>query len=542
MSFNIDAYQHIETLHEGANTVIYRLIRQAEPKRIIIKTLKTEYPTLKDIARLKHEYDIIQKLALTGIVKSYGLGNFNNRTALILEDCGGECLKNIILSRPIGLSEFLSVAIQVTDTLGQIHQNQIIHKDIKPENLILNPKTWTVKITDFSAAALLSREEQKLSHPNLLEGTLAYMSPEQTGRMNRSIDYRTDFYSLGVTFYEMLCGELPFNAIDPMELVHCHIAKKPVSPCKKRKQKIEGRINQAETHNIPQVVSDLVMKLLAKTAEDRYQSAFGLACDLENCLAQLQTTGEISHNTLGEQDQSSHLQISQKLYGREAEVNLLLSTFDRIRRGNTEIVLISGCAGLGKSCLAFELFKPIVQENGYFIDSKFEQFKRDIPYGFLLQAFQELLRQILTETATQLQVWREKILKALGGQCQVIIDLIPEVELIVGPQPPVPDLGANESQNRFNLVFKKFIRVFTQKKHPLVIFIDNLQWVDSASLKLIQLLATDLEIQYLLIIGAYREQEVDANHPVMLTAEAIGQAGVTVSAIALSPLDINSVN
>ncbi|MEG3839983.1 AAA family ATPase, partial [Microcoleus sp. herbarium14] len=393
----------------------------------------------------------------------------------------------------------------------------------------------------FAIASLLPGENPAL-HPNLLEGTLAYMSPEQTGRMNRAIDYLSDFYSLGVTFYEMLCGELPFKAIDPMELVHCHIAKTPVSPYDNRKQKLEGKSNQAQSEEIPHAISDIVMKLLEKNAQDRYQSAFGLLYDLENCLAQLQTTGENFHITLGEQDRSSHLQISQKLYGREAEVKMLLGTFDRMRRGNTEIVLISGSAGLGKSWLVSEIHKPIVRENGYFIYSKFEQFKRNIPYSFLLQAFQDLLRQILTETAAQVQVWRQKILNALGGNCEVIIEVIPEVELIVGPQPPVPDLGANESQNRFNLVFQKFIRVFTQKEHPLVIFLDDLQWVDSASLKLIQLLATNLESQYLLIIGAYREQEVDANHPVMLTAEAIRKAGGSLSAIALSPLDINSVN
>jgi len=538
----IPGYRIDRELYTNSHAAIYRGMQLEEQKPVILKTLTSPYPTPAQIAQILHESEILKNLNLPGIFKLYKIEKYNHFPVLVLEDFCGISLKDFLSNNQLELQQFLQIGIKLAETIGQLHEHHIIHKDIKPSNIIVNIETGDVKIADFAIASLLPGENQALSHPNLLEGTLAYMSPEQTGRMNRAIDYRTDFYSLGVTFYEMLCGELPFNAIDPMELVHCHIAKKPVSPCKKRKQKIESRINQAETHEIPQVVCDLVMKLLAKTAEDRYQSAFGLAWDLENCLAQLQTTGEISHITLGEQDQSSHLQISQKLYGREAEVNLLLSTFDRIRRGNTEIVLISGSAGLGKSWLAYELFKPIVQENGYFIDSKFEQFKRDIPYGFLLQAFQELLRQILTETATQLQVWREKILKALAGNCQVIIDVIPEVELIVGPQPPVPDLGANESQNRFNLVFQKFIRVFTQKKHPLVIFLDNLQWVDSASLKLIQLLATDLEIQCLLIIGAYREQEVDANHPVMLTAEAISQAGVTVSAIALSPLDINSVN
>ena len=539
---SISGYRIDREIYTSPHTIIYRGMQLEEQKPVILKTLTPPYPTPAQIAQLLHESEILKNLNLPGIVKLYKIEKYNHFPVLILEDFGGISLKEYLSNNQLELQKFLQLAIKLAETIGQLHEHHIIHKDIKPSNIIVNIETGDVKIADFAIASLLPGENPALRPPNLLEGTLAYMSPEQTGRMNRAIDYLSDFYSLGVTFYEMLCGELPFNAIDPMELVHCHIAKMPVSPYENRKQKIEGTINQAQSNEIPQAISDIVMKLLEKNAEDRYQSAFGLLYDLEKCIAQLQATGEISHITLGEQDRSSHLQISQKLYGREAEVNLLLGTFDRMRRGNTEIVLISGSAGVGKSWLVYEIHKQIVRENGYFIDRKFEQFKRDIPYSFLLQAFQDLLRQILTETAANLQVWRQKILKALGGNCQVIIEVIPEVELIVGPQPPVPDLGAHESQNRFNLVFQKFIRVFTQKEHPLVIFLDDLQWIDSASLKLIQLLATNLENQHLLIIGSYREQEVDANHPVMLTAEAIRKAGGSVRAIALSHLDINSVN
>jgi predicted ATPase/signal transduction histidine kinase len=538
----IPGYRIDKEIYTNPHTVIYRGMQLEEQKPVILKTLTPTYPTPAQIAQLLHEAEILKDLNFPGIVKLYKLEKYNHFPVLILEDFGGISLKDFLSNNQIELQQFLQIGIKLAETIGQLHEHHIIHKDIKPSNIIVNIETGDVKIADFAIASLLPGENPALNHPNLLEGTLAYMSPEQTGRMNRAIDYRTDFYSLGITFYEMLCGELPFNATDPMELVHCHIAKTPVSPGENRKQKVKDRINQTESDEIPQAVSDIVMKLLAKTADDRYQSAFGIFYDLEKCLAQLQTTGEISHITIGEQDRSSHLQISQKLYGRESELNLLLKTFERMKRGHTEIVLISGCPGLGKSWLVYEIHQPIVRENGYFIDSQFEEFKRDIPYAFLLQAFQDLLRQILTETAAQLLVWRQKILKALGGNCQVIIEVIPEVELIVGPQPPVPDLGANESQNRFNLVFQKFLRVFTQKAHPLVIFLDDLQWVDSASLKLIQLLATDPKSQYLLIIGAYREQEVNANHPLMLTAEAIKKAGGNVSAIALSPLDINSVN
>ncbi|MEG5046934.1 ATP-binding sensor histidine kinase [Microcoleus sp. B4-C1] len=544
---SIPGYRIDGELYTNSHTVIYRGMQLEEQKPVILKTLTPLYPTPAQISQLLHESEILKNLSLPGIVKLYKIETYNHFPVLVLEDFGGISLKEFLSNNQLELPQFLHIGIKLAETLGQLHEHHIIHKDIKPSNIIVNIETGDVKIADFAIASLLPGENPAPSHPHLLEGTLAYMSPEQTGRMNRAIDYRTDFYSLGVTFYEMLCGELPFQAIDPMELVHCHIAKTPVSPWENRNKKvesksIEGRINQVGTKEIPQVVSDIVIKLLAKTAEDRYQSAFGLLYDLENCLDQLQTIGEISHITLGEQDQSSHLQISQKFYGREAEVNLLLSIFQRMRRGNTEIVLISGSAGVGKSSLVYEVYKPSRRENGYFIDSKFEQFKRDIPYAFLLQAFQDLLRQIFTQNAAEIHVWKEKILKALGGNCQVIIEAIPEVELIVGPQPSVPDLGANESQNRFNLVFQNFIRVFAQKEHPLVIFLDDLQWIDSASLKLIELLATDMGTQYLLIIGAYREQEVDANHPLIITAEAIKKAGGTVSAIALSPLDISSVN
>ncbi|MCC3529785.1 MAG: AAA family ATPase [Microcoleus sp. PH2017_22_RUC_O_B] len=539
---NIPGYRIDEQLYTNPHTVIYRGIQLDEQKPVILKTLTPIYPTPAQIAQVLHEYEILKNVNCPGIVKLYKLEKYNHFPVLILEDFGGISLKEFLGNNQLELQQFLQIGIKLAETLGQLHEHHIIHKDIKPSNIIVNSSTGDVKIADFAIASLLPGENPALAHPNLLEGTLAYMSPEQTGRMNRAIDYRTDFYSLGVTFYEMLCGELPFSATDPMELVHCHIAKTPVSPGENRKQKVKGSINQTESDDIPQALDDIVMKLLAKTAEDRYQSAFGILYDLEQCLGQLQTTGEISHITLGEQDRSSHLQISQKIYGREAEVNLLLNTLDRMKRGNTEILLISGSAGLGKSWLVYEINQPIVRKNGYFIDSKFEQFKRDIPYAFLLQAFQDLLRQILTETAAKVQVWKEQILNSLGSNCQVIIEVIPEVELIVGSQPSVPDLGSNESQNRFNLVFQKFIRIFTQKAHPLVIFLDDLQWIDSASLKLIQLLATDIASQYLLIIGAYRESEVEANHPVMLAAETIRKAGGNVSTLALSPLDINSVN
>ncbi|MEG4231275.1 AAA family ATPase [Microcoleus sp. Pol11C3] len=549
---NIKAnYKLLEKLNEGLNTVVYRAERRADQTAVIIKLLRADYPTLEEIMQLRHEYEISRHLNLEGIVKPYGLENHRNGLALILEDSKGEALKNFLNGRQLELKEFLEIAIQLADALGKLHDNQIIHKDIKPTNIIITPATLDVKITDFSIATRLSRETSTLSHPTLLEGTLAYISPEQTGRMNRSIDYRTDFYSLGITFYEMLCGEVPFKATDPMELVHCHIAKQPVPLweiiwAKEQNNRVENT-SAHPTFKIPndeiiKAICDIVMKLLAKTAEDRYQSGYGLKADLEQCLNQLKQTGNISNFIPGERDKSGQFLIPQKLYGREAQVATLMDAFERVSTGTAELMLVSGYSGIGKSCLVYEIHKPIVGARGYFIAGKFDQFKRNTPYAALIQAFEELIRQLLTESSEKIKYWKQKILNALGLNTKVIIDVIPELELIVGQQPEVSQLGASESQNRFNLTFKQFIHIFTQKAHPLVLFLDDLQWADSASLKLIHVLLTDRDSQYLLVIGAYRNNEVSPTHPLMQTLDSIYSCGAIINNIVLQPLTLSTVN
>jgi predicted ATPase len=421
------------------------------------------------------------------------------------------------------------MAIKIVAALEKLHRNNIIHKDIKPHNILISEDLEEIKIIDFSIATQLSRETAAYSSLNLLEGTLAYISPEQTGRMNRYIDYRTDFYSLGVTFYEILTGQLPFVTKDPMELVHSHIAKEPVAP------------NQLKPE-IPLAVSSIIMKLLAKNAEDRYQSASGIRVDLEDCLIQLKTTGKIIYFTPGQRDKSGQLLIPQKLYGREIEVEKLMTAFERVSTGNSEVILVSGYSGIGKTSLVSEIHKPILRQRGYFIAGKFDQFKRNIPYAALIQGFSELIRQLLTESAPQIANWKEQILTALGENGQIIIDVIPQVELIIGTQPEVPQLEPTESQNRFNRVFQRFIRVFAQQSHPLVLFLDDLQWADSASLKLIQLLTTDIDSQYLLMIGAYRDNETSPTHPLILTLEEIQKTGATVNNIILETLSLTTVN
>ncbi|AFZ27489.1 putative ATPase [Cylindrospermum stagnale PCC 7417] len=581
MTATLSGYQLLETLHSGSKTVIYRGRRETDNASVVIKTLLCEHPPLEDVARLRHEYQIIEPLRIPGIVKPYELKNYQHGLALVLEYVPGYLLKEVIATQATTLITFLKVAINLAHTLGELHAQKIIHKDIKPHNILINPESGEVKLIDFSISSRLDQENSTLSNPNLLEGTLAYMSPEQTGRMNRVCDYRTDFYSLGVTLYEMLTGTLPFHAADPMELIHCHIAKMPAAPCQETVCRVLGEV--------PEAISAIILKLLAKTAEERYQSAWGLKADLEECLFQLQVTGKIENFVPGRRDKSGHFLIPQTLYGRKAEVTTLMTAFEGVAGGSSEMMLVSGYSGIGKTSVVNEVHKPIVGARGYFITGKFDQFKRNIPYASLIQAFQSLIQQLLTESAAQIQGWKEKLLTALGENGQVIIDVIPEIELIIGTQPPVTQLGATESQNRFNRVFGQFIGVFTTQDHPLVVFLDDLQWADLASLNLIELLMTDCDglrpavrdrtphstkgdglrpavrdrtphstkgdglrpavrdayggklRNYLLLIGAYRDNEVSPTHPLMLSLDKIQAAGAVVNNIVLAPLQLTDV-
>ncbi|MEP0754614.1 AAA family ATPase [Trichocoleus sp. Lan] len=516
-------------IYESANSLVYRGIREQDNQPLILKVLKEDYPTPAELVRYQQEYEITRSFELGGVVKAHELRKHNNTLVILLEDFGGESLERLLEKRQFTLLEFLQIAIQIAETLGRIHQSNIIHKDINLSNIVLNPQTGELKIIDFGLSTVLSRENTALKSPNVLEGTLAYISPEQTGRMNRAIDYRTDFYSLGVTFYKILTNQLPFDAIDAMELVHCHIAKQPIPP----------HIINPE---IPLVVSELVMKLLAKTAEERYQNALGIRDDLVICLRQLETDGKIEDFVLGEQDISNKFQIPQKLYGRSTQIETLLAAFERITHGTSQLMLVAGYSGIGKSVLVQEIYKPITERRGYYISGKFDQFQRNIPYSAIVSAFRELVRQLLTETSEQLHLWRDKLVSALGVNGQIIIDVIPEIELIIGKQPAVLELAASESQNRFNLVFQNFIHVFCQQQHPLVIFLDDLQWADIATLKLMQLMMTDVDTSYLLLIGAYRDNEVSAAHPLKITLSDIQKSGATVNSILLSPLDLTCIN
>ncbi|MEG5173747.1 AAA family ATPase [Microcoleus sp. B3-D7] len=531
-------YHINEQIYAGNRTLVYRGIRSENGQPVAIKLLRNDFPRFNELVHFRNQYIIAKNLEIPGSVKAYSLETYQNHYALVMEDFGGISLSNYLASlasdsneplEGLPVNEFLPIAIQIANALDGLYRHHVIHKDLKPANILINPTSKEVKLIDFSIASLLPRETQEIQNPNVLEGTLPYISPEQTGRMNRGIDYRTDFYSLGVTFYELLTGKLPFQTDDPMDLVHCHLAKQPIPA---------STINQS----VPLVLSEIVSKLMAKNAEARYQSALGLKFDLETCLFQWQETGALTNFKIGERDLCDRFTLPEKLYGRESEVFSLLAAFERVSGGSTEMMLVAGFSGIGKTAVVNEVHKPIVRQRGYFIKGKFDQFQRTLPFSAFVQAFRDLMGQLLSETDAKIEEWKLKILAALGDSAGVIVEVIPELERIIGSQPPVPELSGSAGQNRFNLLFENFIQLFTTKEHPLVIFLDDLQWADSASLKLIQLLMSAADNCYLLLIGAYRDNEVFPAHPLMLTLADIQKTEAKVNAITLAPLAQADVN
>ncbi len=523
-------YVLVEKLYEGAKSVVYRgYDRSTEPWRpVVMKLLHRDYPTAAELASFKQEYQLTKEASAEGVIQCIALEEYGNSLVMIFEDMAGSSLEEHLTEEPVGLEEFLSLAIKIAEALAQIHQRRIIHKNLNPQNIIWNRQTNRVEIIDFGIASKLSREEFPIRPSPSLEGNVYYMSPEQTGRMGRGLDYRTDLYSLGATFYRMLCGRPPFLYEDIMEVVHGHIAKKPVSP---------SIINR----NIPQILSDVVTKLLAKTAEERYQSSSGLASDLKKLLTQFQTRGMIDTIALGKEDLQEKFQLSQKLYGRKVEREMLVEVLERARSGKQEIMLVTGRSGLGKTSLILEIKKHITMEKGYFISGKYEQFKQDIPYFGIVQAFRELMAYLLAETEERLEVVRRDLLSALGQSGQVIIEVVPELELIIGPQPHVEKLDPDLTRNRFNMAFRKFVQTLATNKIPLVMFLDDLHWADRPSLKLLAMLVSDSEISNFFVVGAYRDNEVHPSHPLIVAMEEMEKSGVRIHSIALKPLEVTHV-
>jgi serine/threonine protein kinase len=517
-------------LRETADFTLCGGRQDGNSSSVLAVALAAERESTQGLKRLEHEYSLAADLDSAWAAKPLALTRHGGRTILLLEDPGGEPLDRILQrdqGQPLDLTRFLRIAIGLSIAVGQAHRQGLIHKDIKPENVLVDDD-GNVWLTGFGIASQFRQERQQLAPPEIIAGTLAYMAPEQTGRMNRSIDTRSDLYSLGVTLYQMLTGHLPFDAADAMEWVHSHIARQATPPdsCAK----------------VPAALSAIVMRLLAKTVEERYQTALGLEADLRQCLTHWEKHGQIEVFPLGTHDVPDRLLIPEKLYGREREVNALISAFEQVvTQGTPELVLVSGYSGVGKSSVVNELYKVLVPPRGLFAAGKFDQYKRDIPYSTLAQAFQTLVRQILVKCEAEVDQWRGALAEAVGPNGQLIVNLIPEVEFIIGKQPAVSDLPPRNAQNRFQEVFRRFLCAFARPEHPLALFLDDLQWIDAATLDLIEPLVTHPEVRHLLLIGAYRDNEVIPSHPLVRTLEAIRKAGGRVREIELAPLGLDDV-
>ncbi|QTA82393.1 Two component system response regulator/histidine kinase [Desulfonema limicola] len=536
MEICIPNYHTVTQLYESSNSPVYRAVRDVDQQPVILKLLREAYPSPERIARFKREYEVTRNIKLDVVPDMYALNHQENRWIMEMEDFGGHALELSGAAGKLDGPDFLRLAVTITDIIGQIHHQRIIHKDISPANIVWNKNTGQVKVIDFGISTVLERENQTFRNPNVLEGSLAYISPEQTGRMNRSVDYRTDFYSLGVTLYELLTGQLPFQHDDPLELVHCHIAGQPVPPI----ERIDN--SQLSIINYPlSIISAVIMKLMAKNAEDRYQSAFGLKADLELCARFMTGSQALSGFRIGQQDMSDRFTIPQKLYGRRQETGELLRLFDEAANGTKRFITVTGAPGVGKSALVQEVHKPITAKRGNFIAGKFEQYQRNVPYFALTQAFNQLCDHLLQERSDSFAAWKQTILEAVGQNGQVLIEVIPGLEHVIGPQPDIPQAGPQESQARFNLYVQYFIRAVSRPEHPLVIFIDDLQWADFASLNLIKLLMSDTQSKNLLIIGAYRDNEVDAGHPLLMILSDIKKTQTDVYRIHLDSLKADSI-
>lgn len=506
---------------------IYRCIRSEDKKQVIIKVPKKDHPTLEEITTLEHEYLILKK-SVPGVIHAQDFIHFGDYPILVLQDSAGFSLKDYLENKKLNLTQFFDLAIQLTEILINLHKRNIIHKDITPANILIDPKSFKLQLLDLSFSTQLSEEMQDTFDLDKFEGSPAYMSPEQTGRTNRPIDYRTDFYSLGITFFEMLTGNLPFATQEILELVHCHLTKKP------------PKVNEIDG-NIPEMLALIIEKMLAKLPEDRYASAIGIKADLQKCAKELKQQNAIPFFTLGTEDVYDHLQISHKIYGREKEKKELIHAIQEAKQGQASMIFITGYSGIGKTSLVREAQKPVVWKNSYFIQGKFDQLNKGTPYSAFVEAFQELVKQLLSEPEEKLFPLKEKLKTELNQIGQVITKLIPGFNDIIGNQEIEERLNPAEISNRFIAAMHKFIRAFTETDRLLVIFLDDLQWADNASLKLIEQLLINNPNDKLLLIGAYRDNEVDMNHPLQLTKNKLLDATALVKTLTLKPLKIKNV-
>ncbi|MBF0362457.1 MAG: AAA family ATPase [Oligoflexia bacterium] len=528
MTIKIPGYKDIEVIYESKETSVFRATSESTNESVIFKVATGKsVDKFKQKAVYEHEGLIFKKLnesTQEGIPYCIGMDEIEGHAMLILRYGGRSLSSYIEKNGPFAIERFLKIAIQIATILGRVHQNNIIHKDIKPSNILIDENNDKIFIVDFNISTLLSRENESIANPKVLEGSLAYISPEQTGRMNRSIDYRTDFYSLGISFFQMLTGKLPFYSENFLDFVHAHIAKKFPTLSESRE-------------DIPEMISLIVEKLTAKNAEDRYQTTFGLIRDLEKCLLMWQKDGKIANFKLGDIDRSNRFELPQKLYGRESQINLLLDSFKAVCKGQVRFLSVSGPSGIGKTSLIYEVHRPIVANFGLFMSGKFEQFKRDVPFSALKQAMKELAKQLLIMKEEDLVNIKNKLEKELGVYGKVITDFVPEMEILFAKLPELDRLTPAEAMNRFNLNVVKFFQIIASKNHPVVMFIDDLQWADSASMNLFKTLLFSEEIKYLLFIGAYRDNEVDSQHPIIHIINDFKNKKLPLDVINVAPLE-----
>jgi len=511
--------ESVDRIFTGRTTVVGR--GRCESGPVVVKQLLGPHPTAEHIDRLRREFETLQVAAGPGFVRALACEPVDGLPSIIEEDIGGESVARHLERGPIALADALAIGVAVARALDRVHRAGVIHKDINPANIVWNRGTGAVQLIDFGISSRVSREAPALASPERLEGTLAYIAPEQTGRMNRPIDSRADLYSLGVTLFELLAGSRPFDGADALEFVHAHVARTP------------PRLRDVAP-TVPAMLDAVVHRLLGKAAEERYQTAGGLLADL---LRIQEARSDDDAFALGDQDVQQRLRIPGRLYGRDIERVELFDAFQDACGGGLEVVLVAGYSGVGKTALIHELVRPVLSARGAFVAGKFEQFNRGRPYASLLQALGGFVRHLMTESEHRIAGWRERMLLALSGDGVVLTEVLPDLQWIVGPQTPVVELPPTESANRFQAVFRRFVRALAGPQHPLVLFFDDLQWADLPTLTLLESLATDDDAGHLLVVGAYRDNDVGVGHPLTLTLQRIRKTGRRLRQVDLQPLD-----
>ncbi len=517
------------SIYQSKNTVIYRAVKIDDHRPVVLKQLKRTDPTAEELGRFRREFNIANRFNHDGIIRVFDLIRYENTMVIVMEDFGAESLQRLWRT-DMEIHEKLSIALRCAEYLDQIHSKNIIHLDINPSNIVWCPQLDLLKFIDFGISTEL-REKYELKNPTLMEGTLPYISPEQTGRMNRSVDYRADLYSFGVTLYELFTGKLPFNESDPLKLIHAHIALSPKSP-------------SAIDPTIPSAISEIILKLLLKEPQYRYQSAQGLKYDLAICLKQIKMGVNNISFEIGKNDTSSVFQIPQKLYGRNADRKHLISIFERVCvSGKSALAWVSGPSGIGKSAIVGELHKAIVQRQAFFVSGKFGHMEQSLPHHVLIQAFSALFEQILAEPEEILTEWRKKIINTVNPNGKIITDIIPIAKHLIGEQPELIQLPAKERQNRFNTVFYNLCWMFAKKEHPLLFFFDDLQWADATTLALIENLILNAP-KFMCLIGSFRDNEISKTHQLSGIKEKLDNSNIPldITEIKLKPLNHEYTN